>query len=148
MDVQTMMGRLEAVLDNSKVAVLTTVDDGGCPHVRWMTPGLVKGRPECLYALTSPKFRKLLQVAACPKVEWMMQTRSLDEVIVVRGTMEVIDNPGLKSEVTEAIGRNLEVFWRINPDAAELVVLETTIETIERFLPLSGRKETARFSTT
>lgn len=143
MDRRSMFAALDRILENSKAAVLATADSDGKPHVRWMTPATIRGRDGFLYSVTSPGFEKTLQVSSQPKVEWMFQTKSLDEIVTVRGTMQVLDNPRIKAEVLEAIGRNLEVFWRVNSDQSELVVLETIIEEILYLKPLTGEHSTA-----
>lgn len=142
MEIGEAFNKLESILNESKVGILSTVDDQGKPHLRWMTPIVAKGRMGCLYAVSSPRFRKVSEIEACPDVAWLLQTKALDEIMVIRGKMCAIDNPQLKSEIIEDIGRNLEIFWRTNPNESEMVVLETTIEEMEYQLPLKGRKET------
>lgn len=141
MDFREAFARLEDILGKAKIGMLATVDENGAPCLRWMTPVIAKGREGCLYALTSPKFRKCKQVEGSPQVAWSIQTRTLDEIVVVRGMMNLIQNPQLVSEITERIGRNLEIFWRVNPSEADLVVMETEIEEIEYFQPLKGLRE-------
>ena len=140
MDKQSMYAVLDRVLENTKAAVMATVDAESCPRVRWMTPATLRGREGMLYAVTAPGFEKIPQVSSHPKVEWMLQTKDLDEVLTIRGVVEVIDNPRTKAEVLEAIGGNLEIFWHMNQDASDLVVLETVIEEMIYFKPLTGEK--------
>ena len=135
---------VEDILGKAKIAMLATVDEAGMPSLRWMTPVLAKGREGFMYALTSPDFRKCRQVERIPQVAWSIQTRTLDQIVVVRGIMNLIQNPQLVSEITERIGRNLEIFWRVNPNKADLIVLETEIEEIEYFQPLKGVRENVR----
>ena len=145
MDSREMLEALERLLDNSRTAVLTTVDEDGRPRSRWMTPSLVRGRDGFLYAVTSPEFGKANQISGNPKVEWMVQSRSLDEIMNLQGYINVIDNPSVKAEVLEAIGRNLGTFWKLNPDETKMVVLETVIEKVTHFKPVSGQKNTITF---
>ena len=133
-----MLNVVDRVLEKSKIAVLTTVDSNGAPHMRWMTPALIRGRDGFLYAVTSPDFEKAADVDENPRVEWMVQTKSLDEIINIRGTMAVLDNPSAKADVLEAIGGHLGTFWKVNPDETKLVVLETTMEQIVYFRPVKG----------
>jgi pyridoxamine 5'-phosphate oxidase len=142
MDRRSVLDVLERVLDASKVALLATVGEDGRPNVRWMTPTLVRGRERAVYAVTSPNFAKARQVAANPNVEWMVQTKSLDEIINVRGEMMIVDNPAAKAEVLEAIGGRLGTFWKLNRDESSLVVLETRIDSIVHFNPLTGERQT------
>ena len=141
MDMQQLMGLLERILDQAKTAVLATVDAEGRPHMRWMTPAVLHGREGVLYAVTSPRFAKVAQLDAAPQVEWMVQTPSLDEVVNLTGRINIVDNPSLKAEIAEAIGKRLSVFWRVNTEPAELVVLETVIEQATVFHPMTGERQ-------
>jgi general stress protein 26 len=134
------LGALDAIIDDAQVGILATTDPDGRPAMRWMTPATVRGRPGCLYAVTSPAFRKIRHLASHPEVEWMFQTPELNKVITVRGRISIIDNPQLKSEVLESIGRRLEVFWRVN-EKTEFIVLETAIDGISIFHPMQHSRE-------
>ncbi|MFP4383459.1 MAG: pyridoxamine 5'-phosphate oxidase family protein [Spirochaetia bacterium] len=135
-----MYSNLERINETSKVAVLTTVDKKGEPRMRWMTPALLKGRRGAVYAVTSPGFAKAREAEENEKVQWMFQSKSLDEVMNLDGIIRVIDNPSIKSEVLEAIGGNLRVFWKINESESELVVLETVIHAMTYFKPMTGER--------
>ena len=79
------------------------------------------------------------------RVEWMFQTPTLDEVISIRGLINVVENPSLRSEVLEVLGPRLQTFWKLAHDARDLVVLETVAEEATRYLPMQGRKDIVRF---
>jgi general stress protein 26 len=87
MDSREVMKRVGAIIESHGTGLLATVDQEGNPHVRWLTPTILAGRPDVLYALTAPRFAKVVHLKAHPKVEWMFQTPTLDEVITVRGSM-------------------------------------------------------------
>ncbi|MEE8441430.1 MAG: pyridoxamine 5'-phosphate oxidase family protein [Spirochaetia bacterium] len=144
MDTRAMLNAMERVLEASGSAILATVDADGRPHVRWMTPTVVRGRDGFLYAVTSPDFHKTAEAEGNPAVEWLIQTESLDEVLTVRGQMSVVDNVAMKGKVLEAIGGNLDVFWKLNPDESKLVMLETVIDEIVRLKPATGERTVIR----
>ncbi len=145
MTIQEMMRKIEAVLEDSKAGVLASVDADGQPHVRWMTPVVLPQWPHSLFAVTSPRFPKVIQLNANKQVEWMIQTRSLDQVINVRGQLNVLDNPSLKAQVMEAIGRKLTVFWNINKADTDFVILETVIDEACWSSPMKGQKQVVDF---
>ncbi len=145
MNCQEMMRKIEFVIDDAKAAVLATVDDAGQPHLRWMTPAVLARWPQTLFAVTSPDFPKIAQLSSNRQVEWMLQTRSLDQVINLRGGINVLDNPSLKAQVMEAIGNKLTVFWRVNQAKTDFVVLETVISEACWSAPLKGLRETVVF---
>ncbi len=145
MDSREVMKRVGAIIEAHGTGVLATVDEDGNPHVRWLTPTMLRERPGALYAITAPRFAKVAQVRSHARVEWMFQTPSLDEVISIRGTINVVENPSLRAEVLEVLGQRLQTFWKLAHDARDLVVLETVVEEATRFLPMDGRKDVVRF---
>jgi hypothetical protein len=140
-----MMERVRALVEAHGAAVLATVDERGDPRMRWLTPALPRGARGVLYAVTARGFPKASHILGHARVEWMLQSPSLDEVITLRGAAGVVDNPSLRAEVLELLGPRLGAFWRIAPGARDLVVLETVLEEATRFLPREGRRETVRF---
>jgi general stress protein 26 len=140
-----MFNRIEELIEVSRAGVLATADKAGHPHVRWMTPVTLKGRPGTLFAVTSPQFAKVLEIKAQPRVQWMIQHPSLAQVVTISGRVNVIDNPALKTEVMDALGSRLIVFWKLNRKA-QWVVLETVIEEATLFMAMKGEKKTVKFA--
>jgi pyridoxine/pyridoxamine 5'-phosphate oxidase len=134
------------LLHEHNVALLATTDWDGRPHARWLSPAILGDRPGALYAVTLPSYSKVTQVRAQPCVEWLVQKPDLTEVITIRGRINVIDNPSLRTEVLDAIGPRLWSLWKLAGKASELVVLETVIEEAIHYLPLEGRTSTARYA--
>lgn len=145
MDQAGAIAALERLVETTNLAILANIDSEGRPRMRWMTPALIRGQNGSLYALTSPNFDKTAQLEKNDKVEWMLQTKALDEIMRVRGRVVLVDNPTLKADVTEALGGRLTVFWRVNPEASELIVLETVIDTIVYYRPTAKEKHEISF---
>jgi pyridoxamine 5'-phosphate oxidase len=146
MNQHEIMSEIGGIIEESKTAVLATADKEGLPHMRWMTPAVLRDRQGAIYAITAPSFDKAAQLDANPHVEWMFQTRNLSKVINVKGVVNIVDNSSIKSEVLESIGRRLTAFWKLNEDERNLAVLETIIEEATYFLPMQGLKRTVKFS--
>ena len=53
-----IMVELDRILDQTKTATLATVDSKGRPHMRWMTPVLLRERTNAVFAVTSRDFTK------------------------------------------------------------------------------------------
>lgn len=140
-----MMRKIESVLEDSKTGILATIDAEGKPHARWMTPVLLAQWPDTIFAVTSPNFPKIAQLNAYQQVEWMIQTRSLDQIINIRGGINVLDNPSMKAQVMEAIGKKLTVFWKVNKQSTDFVILETIIDEACWFTPMKGEREIVSF---
>lgn len=141
-----IMRELALLIEETKTGVLATVDREGRPHIRWMTPAVLKDRQTALFAVTCPTFSKAAQMAANPKVEWMVQSRELSKIIHVRGIVNLLDNPSLKTEVLEELGQRLTTFWQVHCEASEFVVIETVIQEVELYEPLKNQYETVKFS--
>ncbi len=139
-----LLAELERILSSAHTAVLATVDTDGNPHMRWMTPALIRGRPGVVFAVTSPRFAKANQIRSNPVVEWMFQPATLKTIISVRGRINLLDNPSIRTEVLEVLGPRLRTFWKVNPDVQDLLVLETVIEKASCFFPLSGEREVVK----
>ena len=140
-----LMARVGSIIEEARTAVLATTDEEGRPHVRWMTPAVLPGRPNAVYAVTSRRFAKVAQLAAQPRVEWMFQTRALDTIVTLRGTVNVLDTPSIRSEVFESVARRLTAFWKANDDERDLLVLETVVEEGIHYRSMAGTRETVRF---
>lgn len=144
MDIQGIMNRIAEILEDSKTGVLATVDADGRPHMRWMTPAVLQGRPGTIFAVTSPQFAKAIHLAAHPEAEWMLQTRALDEIVNIKCKISIIDNPSIKAELLETVGKRLSVFWKVNQEM-DFIVLEAAMEEAVYQRPMKGIKEIVRF---
>ncbi len=140
-----IMAEIGKILDDAKTGLLATVDIEGKPHMRWLTPAVLRGRMGALYNVTAPNSVKLEQLRANPYVQWMIQSRALDRIITVNGKINIVENPSIRNEVLEAVGDRLRVFWKIHESEWEICVLETIIEKATYYLPMKNRKETVEF---
>ena len=145
MNVHEIMNKISSILEDAKAGVLATVDTSGRPHMRWMTPTLVQGRPGTIFAVTSPQFAKAIHLASHPEAEWMLQTRSLDEIVNIKCRINILDNPSIKAEILEAVGKKLTVFWKVN-NTMDFIILETVIEEATYLSPMKGIREVVYFN--
>jgi pyridoxamine 5'-phosphate oxidase len=143
MDAEELFARLERLLGTAKVGLLTTVDGAGFPRSRWMTPTLLRGRNGYIYAVTAPDSQKADHIRTRPEVEWTIQSTVLDEVITATGKAVILQDPHTTAEVLESIGPNLAVFWRVNPNSRNLVVVETELKGISCFFPIRNERNSA-----
>jgi general stress protein 26 len=147
MELHKLMSKLDEIIDDSNAGVLSTSDINGVTHMRWMTPILLRGRKGVIYSVTSQDSRKVGQILKHPNVTWMIQTRSLDQVVTIYGKTNVLDNPSIKSELLETVGKRLTMYWKINEDLNDFVVLETEIERAVFYKPMKALSETVDFTT-
>jgi len=141
-----IMCKLEEILEEVKAGILVTIDANGRPHMRWMTPSCIKDRPNTIFTVTSPQFPKVEDLNIHPYGEWMIQTRSLNQIVNLRGKVNLLNQPSLKSELLENIGDRLTMFWKVNENKMDFLVLETVIEEGIYFEPMKGIKEKVFFA--
>jgi general stress protein 26 len=145
MNPKDIMNRIELILEDTGPAVLALSTKSGYPHMRWMVPTILKGREGALYAVSTPAFGEKLKKEYTGKVEWMLQKKTLQEVMRIKGHMTVIDNPSLRSEVMANIGDRLRTFWKVNPDSMDFIVLETVFENVTHFDPVTGETQAVKY---
>lgn len=129
------------LIDDAKTAVLATIDQKGIPRLRWITPTQLAGYPSTLFIVSAHNFSKVSQAKKNPKASIMIQTRLLDKVLNCEGTLTVVENPSIRSELLEKIGGRLHAFWKAGPPDRDLVALEFTIAKAVLYLPLKGSRE-------
>jgi len=139
------LAELDEMIEDAKAGLLATVDADGAPHMRWMTPAILKDRNGAIYSVTSRNFAKKDQLSGNSKVQWMFQSRSLNKIIYINGMVNLVDNSSMLNEVVEVVGPRLRVFWNVNTDESSLIVLETIMEEGTLFLPMKGIKDKVRF---
>lgn len=145
MNARDVMDRVASILDSHGAGLLATVDADGRPRVRWLTPAIFPSKPGVIYALTVPAFAKVAQLKANPHAEWIFQTPELDEIVTVRGKINIVENPSLRSELLEKVGRRMHALWKLARDAMDLSVLETIAEEAVLYHPMEGRKVVVSF---
>ena len=47
-----------------------------------------------------------------PKVEWMIQSKNLDCIINIKGTVNILDNPSIRTEILHAIRTAVGDIWK------------------------------------
>lgn len=141
-----MLKKLDELIEESKVGVLATVHKEGRPHIRWMTPALIKGHDNSIYTVTSTHFPDSMDLEKYPEGEWMIQARALDEIINIKGNMTFIHNPSLNSQVMESLGDRLTMYWKVNKDEMDFLVMEMSIKSMHYFHPMKGTHNLLNFS--
>lgn len=142
-----LLTALDHLLEDAKTGVLTTLGPDGRPRMRWMTPRRIQGRPRFLYTVSEASTVKVEEIRLDPRVTWLVQRASLNEILSLDGRASVIDDPGLLQEFLEAVGKDLFMVWHLHPAATRphLVVIETELDAATRLDCLTGDKESFAF---
>lgn len=123
------------------VGAISTCDKTGQPHTRWMAGVPIGEGLSRLLSVTARGSRKLAQLAQNPKVCWLFSDAHDDEVVVLTGTVTLIEDQAL----VEPVWRRLEPAARLyamsllsEPENLWFVGIETTVVTIEYMHPAVG----------
>ncbi|HEX3019318.1 MAG TPA: pyridoxamine 5'-phosphate oxidase family protein [Chitinispirillaceae bacterium] len=146
MNKHEIMGLIDTIIEDNRTAVLATVDQNGSPHIRWITPGCIQERAGTIFMISSRNFSKIGQIQNNPNAELMFQSRALDRIVNVKGKINLLNNPSIRAETLECIGRHLHTFWNLNQPDTDLLVLEMVIEQAVLYLPQKGSRITVDFS--
>jgi pyridoxamine 5'-phosphate oxidase len=145
MNKQEILNLIDTIIEENRTAVLATVDTNGVPHLRWMTPGYIHERAGTIFMISASNLSKIEQIQNNPNAELMIQTVALDKIINIRGKINLLDNPSIRTETLECIGKHLHTFWNLNQPENELVVLELVIEQATFYQPQKGSRVTVDF---
>lgn len=146
MNKHEIMGLIDTLIEDSRTAVLATVDQNGAPHLRWITPGCIQERAGTIFMISASNLSKIAQIQNNPNSEVMFQSRALDKIINVKGKINLLNNPSIRAETLECLGKHLHTFWNLNQPETELVVLELVIEQATLYFPQKGNRITVDFS--
>ena len=142
MNKHDFMSMLHHVVDESHAAVLASTDKDGHPHIRWVVPGFLGNREGALYTVSVATYPKVDQLLNNPNAEMMFQSPGLTKIINLRGVVNILDNPTIKSEVLECLGERLHAFWRAAKPEGDLVVLEFVLNEATYYAPMNNNRLT------
>lgn len=142
MNKHEFMSMMQHIVDESHAAVLASVDKEGRPHIRWVVPGLLAHNDGAVYTVSVSSYPKIDQLLNNPNAEMMFQTPGLNKIINLRGVVNVLDNPSIRSEVLESLGERLHAFWRTAKPEGELVVLEFVFNEATYYVPMNNSRLT------
>ena len=145
MQIYEFFNKLEAIIADFGTAILANIDEDGVPRMRWMTPATLKGRPGCIYCVGAKNSRKMMGLRLNPKVEWMIQSKNLDCIMNIKGTVNILDNPSIRTEILHAIGPQLEIFWKTNLEDTEFLVIETVMDEAILYEPMLCKSKKVSF---
>lgn len=123
------------------VGVLSTIDQGGHPHMRMMA-GVVRADAGFeLLSITARGSRKLDHLAANPQICWLFADSHGDEIVTLHGTMQVLES----QTRVEPVWQKLEIAARkyamnllSEPENLWFVGLKTTVQSVEYMCPQQG----------
>lgn len=120
------------ILDGRHPGILTTVNAEGRPRARWMATVSFQAFPY-LYTLTSPRSRKLDELAAHPEVTWLFANHNLTTTFTLEGRASEIMDPDVVRDVWNAIeDKHRAYFLRFDPG---VTVIGTLVESVECDFP-------------
>lgn len=130
-----------ALIQSRVVGALSTVDEQGTPHARWMAGVPVGNGLGRLISVTARGSRKLDHLMANPRVCWLFSDPHDDEVVTLTGTMQILEDPTLAEPAWRQLERAARQYaMNLLSESENLwfVGLETQVETIEYMHPSQG----------
>ncbi|NNC87159.1 MAG: pyridoxamine 5'-phosphate oxidase family protein [Akkermansiaceae bacterium] len=139
-DLASVRKILERRIGERGIGLLTTVSGEGVPHATWM--GTISApRWDQVITITSPDSRKIANIKANPRVEWLFGLDSLGELVYLEGRAEIIT---LESEIKR--------YWKTLPDKHQAFfllyfnsslgfsVVRTRVDAVVFCVPTKNRK--------
>lgn len=121
--------------NGSRPGVMATVDCNGTPHIRWMATLSLQEFPH-LYALTSPKSRKVEHLIRNPRVSWLFSNDDSSTVVNLSGTATIITDKGAVNRIWRMIeDKSKAYFLELDSVSGGVAVIDTVIEGVECTLP-------------
>ena len=130
---------LRCTMAENRPGVLTTIDQQGIPHARWMGTVAADDFPN-LYTLTNPASRKLAHIAFHPIVNWMFSNSELSMVVNLIGPAHVESDMDVIQKIWNSITDKTHAYFMKEFGGSEgCAIIKTTVEMVECSLPLENR---------
>lgn len=121
-------------------ALLSTVTVLGEPHATWMGAWLPGGGQEVL-TITSPDSKKIRNIRANPKVEWLFGENSREGLLYLTGAAEVLEGVAEIKRCWNSLPRKEESFFmRFYNSGLGFAIIRTRIEMAVLVYPEQCRK--------
>lgn len=133
-----IVGVARELIDGNHPGILTTVDEKGRPHARWMASLDFEDFPH-IYTLTAPHSRKLKHIEAHPVVEWMFSNQDLSFIINLLGIAAPVTETSLIKRIWRSVEDKSHAYFLNNfTERPGVAVIQTTVTEITCCLPQSS----------
>ena len=137
---EDFIGLSQQLMDGHHAGVLTTVNEYGRPHTRWMGTLSFCDFPR-FYALTSPQGAKVAHIQCHPYVEWMFSNQDLTLVLNLSGSARILsDAASVKKAWSAMEDKSHAFFLQSYNEKPGFAVVETVVDCVECTLPMANRK--------
>jgi general stress protein 26 len=119
------------LVNGTHPGVLTTVDDCGQPHARWMA-SLSFDEIPLIYTLTSAESRKVRHIESNPQVNWMFSNANLSLILNLEGSAMILrDTKTIKRVWDQIQNKEQAYFLKNSMEGRGIAVMATRIKHIE-----------------
>lgn len=131
-----LLSRAVKVVNNASIGVMTTVDEHGQPHARWMT-SVARDGIKSLITLTALSTRKVAQLEADPRVCWMFTAPDYDDVVTLYGSVSIERDPITGMQAWDRLARAAQTyaFGSLRGEDPQLATLITQVRRVEIISP-------------
>ena len=138
MDDKEIIRRAISIVTETRAGLLATVGLDGAPNLRWMATHSLMGSLDTLYTITAPASNKVREIEKNPAVTWLFTRVNFNEILKLHGVASLEDEPLLKSQIWDIVGRKTWRYFTINRENPEFLVLVTKVRSIEYYAPQEG----------
>ena len=126
--------------ENPRLALLTTVSPESAPHATWMGTTRTDD-DDIILTITSPDSKKVKNIRANPKVEWLITSHDRKELLYLEGKAEVVDDVAeIKRCWQEIPGKGKAFFLQYYNSGIGFAIIKTTVESAIYAVPEDCRK--------
>lgn len=142
MKIATELDRMTwQLVEDSRLALLTTADKTGWPHATWMN-FQVKGYLDEIFSITAPTTQKVANLRENPRAEWMLSNPSFESVVSVSGETRIIEGDEAQ-QYWDAIPGKARAYYRHYSDTddfRQFVVICTQVAKVILTRPAAYKK--------
>lgn len=130
------------VVNQAFLGMLTTVDEQGVPHARWMGSATAENGLHVIYTLSAPNSRKVEQIRKNPNVCWVFSTEGYTDIVTLYGRASVSSSPLVAQRIWDRLMEHARLWCMAalgnRKDNLEMVTIETQVTALEYLSPRLG----------
>ncbi len=143
MNSRELLRRIQTLIHNSTggrgIGILSTTGRDHHPHATWMGT-LASPSLDRLITMTSPDSRKTQNILENPRVEWLFTSRSMSELVYLRGNARILKDPNLIKTAWNQMPDKSRAYFLSQQDVGiTFFIIETRVDAIEYRLPREER---------
>jgi general stress protein 26 len=113
------------LIEKQSVSFISSVDENGFPNTKAMLPPVKKKKKKTFYWHTNSPSMRIKQYRNNPKACIYFCDKRFYRGVMLKGTMEVLDNPEIKKEIWKD---EFSMYYNGGMDGGDFIILKFTAE--------------------